>query len=204
MDTMHADPQHTDPQHADPQHTGQTVNGVDTAALAQTAAAVRSDRALGKVTFAVDGRWQGGFRVESRTGSLTQAGRADTSRTGQFTMSSDEPVPLLGTDTAVSPAEYVLQALAGCYTVTLVANAAARGIELESYSLALEADFDLASFLGVAPDEAPGADRIRVTVDVTAPGATRAELEDLVATVEKRSPIRDTLARPVAVETTLA
>lgn len=112
--------------------TKQTVNGVDLEALNQTIDAVRGDRTLGKVSFAVNGEWQGGFRVNSQTGGLTQAGQVDNSRRGKFTMSSDEPASLLGTDTAISPAEYMLQALAGCYTVTLAANAAARGIELES------------------------------------------------------------------------
>ena len=66
------------------------------------------------------------------------------------------------------------------------------------------ADFDLASFLGVAPVEHPGASQIRVTVELDAPTATREELEDLVETVQQRSPIRDTLIRPVDVVTTLA
>lgn len=184
--------------------TTTAINGVDLDALKNTVAAVREDRALGKVSFAVEGAWENGFRLRSTTGGLAQAGKVDVSRRGKFTMASDEPIQLLGTDTAVSPAEYVLQALAGCYTVTLVANAASRGIELESYRLELEADFDLASFLGVAPEEAPGARQIRVTIDVTAPGTSRRDLEDLVETVQARSPIRDTLVRPVDVVTTLA
>lgn len=181
----------------------QAINGVDVKALRETVDAVRADRTLGKVCFAVNGAWQSGFRVNSETGPLRQADQLDTTRAGRFTMSSDEPSSLLGTDTALSPAEYILQALAGCYTVTLAANAAARGIELGSYKLELEADFDLASFLGVAPDEPPGAREIRVTINLRAPGASREELEDLVHTVEQRSPIRDTLVRPVQVQTTL-
>lgn len=184
--------------------TTQAVNGVDLGGLRDTIDAVRANRSLGRVTFAVNGVWEDGFRLQSTTGGLTQAGSVDASRRGKFTMSSDEPSQLLGTDTAVSPAEYLLQALAGCYTVTLVANAASRNIELESYHLELEADFDLASFLGVAPEEAPGASQIRVTIDVKAPGASRQDLEELVEAVQKRSPIRDTLIRPVDVVTTLA
>lgn len=179
------------------------ANGVDLHALKDTIEAVRGNRSLGEVTFAVNGEWTGGFRVNSRTGSLTQAGQPDPNRDGKFTMSSDEPAALLGTDTAVSPAEYVLQALAGCYTVTLTANAASRGIDLKSYALHLEGDFDLASFLGVAPEEPPGASQIRVDVTLEAPEATREELEELVEVVTQRSPIRDTLIRPVDVVTTL-
>ncbi|WP_152345696.1 OsmC family protein [Brevibacterium sp. CFH 10365] len=179
------------------------ANGVDLDALKNTIEAVEEDRSLGEVTFAVNGEWTGGFRVDSKTGALTQAGESDASRDGKYTMSSDEPAALLGTDTAVSPAEYVLQALAGCYTVTLAANAASRGIDLKSYTLHLEGDFDLASFLGIAPEDPPGASQIRVDVTLDAPEATREELEELVDIVTQRSPIRDTLVRPVDVVTTL-
>lgn len=183
--------------------TNTTKNGVDLGALRDTIDAVAGNRSLGEVTFSVDGEWVDGFRVDSQTGALTQAGTPDEARRGRFTMSSDEPTALLGTDTAVSPAEYVLQALAGCYTVTLAANAASRGIELKSYRLHLEGDFDLASFLGVAPEEPPGASQIRVDVTLDAPGSSREELEELVTVVTQRSPIRDTLIRPVEVVTNL-
>lgn len=183
--------------------TTNTKNGLDLDGLKNTIDAVAANRTLGEVTFSVDGEWAGGFRVDSQTGALTQAGTPDMGRSGKFKMSSDEPSALLGTDTAVSPAEYVLQALAGCYTVTLTANAAARGIELKSYSLHLEGDFDLASFLGVAPEEPPGASQIRVDVTIDAPDASREELEELVEVVTQRSPIRDTLIRPVEVVTSL-
>lgn len=180
-----------------------TCNGVDLDALEQTVDAVRQDRALGKVSFAVNGEWQGGFRLNSRTGALTQAGRVDNSRAGKFTMASDEPSSLLGADTAVSPGEYILQSLAACYTVTLAANAAARGIELQSCKLDLEVDFDLAPFLGIAPQEPPGARQIRVRIDLAAPGASREELQELVQSVQDRSPIHDTLTRSVDVVTAL-
>ncbi|MUL85660.1 MULTISPECIES: OsmC family protein [unclassified Mycolicibacterium] len=181
----------------------QTINGVDVGALKDTAEAVKGNRTLGKVSFSLNGQWQDGFRVNSETGPLTQGGQIDSARAGKYALSSDEPSSLLGSDTAVSPAEYVLQALAGCYTVTLAANAAERGIELQSYRLELEADFDLGKFLGVALDEPAGASQVRVNVHLEAPGVDRKALEDLVATVQQRSPIRDTLARAVEVRTTL-
>lgn len=180
-----------------------TINGVDLDALNDTVEAVTNQRDLGRVTFSVDGAWEGGFRLAAATGSLVQAGRADDSRAGRFDMSSDEPVALLGSDTAASPGEYVLQALAGCYTVTLAANAAARGITLDGYRLHLEADFDLAGFLGVDKDQSPGAQQIRVEVELDAPNATREQLDELIKVVESRSPIRDTLMRPIEVTTTL-
>ncbi|WP_353987232.1 OsmC family protein [Ruicaihuangia caeni] len=183
--------------------TATLVNGVDTQALGDTIEAVRQNRALGEVTFSMNGQ-VGGFRLDAETGALTQAGEQDAARAGQFRLSSDEPAALLGSDTAVSPGEYLLQALAGCYTVTLAANAAGMGIELESYRLHLEIDFDLAGFLGIDPDQAPGAVQIRARIDLDAPGASREQLENLVRLVEARSPIRSTLTRGVEVVTELA
>lgn len=181
-----------------------TVNGVDLDALSATTDAVAEQRDLGRFTFEVAGSWDGAVRMKSATGGVTQAGQRDESRVGQFQMRSDEPLALLGADTAVSPSEYVLQALAGCYTATLVIKAAARGIVLKSYGVAVEGDFDLAPFLEIAPEEAAGARQIRIKVDVDAPDASRQEIEDLVKLVEQCSPIRDTLVRPVDVVTTLA
>jgi uncharacterized OsmC-like protein len=181
-----------------------TINGVDLDALDDTIEAVTNQRGLGRVTFSVDGAWEGGFRLRAATGSLVQDGRADGARAGRFAMTSDEPTALLGSDTAASPAEHLLQALAGCYTVTLAANAAARGITLEGYRLSLEADFDLAGFLGIDEDQTPGAQQIRVKIDLDAPNATREQLDELVEVVESRSPIRDTLMRPIDVTTTLS
>ena len=133
-------------------------------ALRNTIAAVTDDRTLGKVEFTVRGQWDGGLRLESTTGPLRQAGSEQGQRSGRFTMTSDEPTELLGSDTAASPAEYVLKALAGCYTVTLAANAAARGIALNSVQLALQADIDLAGFLGIDDAVRPGIQAIRVDV----------------------------------------
>src|SRR5690242_18510743 len=110
-------------------------NEIDVEALHDTIDAVRATPSLAQVTSAIDGSWQGGCRLDAQTGAVTQGGERDEKRVAKYTMSSDEPIALLGTDTAVSPGEYVLHALAGCYTVTLAAHAAAQGIELKSVRL---------------------------------------------------------------------
>lgn len=89
------------------------VNEIDAEALKDTIDAVRTTPRLGRVTFAVDGSWQGGCRLDAQTAALTQGGERDEKRVAKYEMSSDEPIALLGTDTAVSPGEYVLQALEG-------------------------------------------------------------------------------------------
>ncbi|QOV35007.1 OsmC family protein [Streptomyces ferrugineus] len=180
------------------------INDIDVQALKDTTAAVEADPRLGRATFSVDGTWQGGCRLTARTGALAQGGEQDETRIAKYTMSSDEPTVLLGTDTAVSPAEYVLHALAGCYTVTLSALAAAQGIALKGFRLELEADIDLRGFLDIDATVRPGLQQIRVRLHVDAPDTPREQIEELVALVENRSPIRDTLVSPVDVVTTLA
>lgn len=177
---------------------------LDPQALSGTIAAVKENPALGRVVFTLESSSAGGLRMSSRTGALQQAGAVDDGRRGKFSLQSDEPVSLLGTDTAVSPAEYVLQGLAGCYGVTLAACAARRGLQLRKVELELAFDVDLNGFLGIDKSVRPGAREIRVQVRLDCPGASTEELQDLIAALEQASPIRDTLANPVQVSTHLA
>ncbi|TDD48129.1 OsmC family protein [Saccharopolyspora elongata] len=184
--------------------TANVINGVDRDALNATLDAVRDQPELAQVTFTLGTSWAGGCRQTATTGEVRQAGHRVEDRTARYTLESDEPAALLGTDTAASPGEYVLQALAGCYAVTYAANAAARGIELSSLRLDMEVDFDLQGFLGLDKSVRPGAQEIRVTVHAESPNTSREGLQELTEAVQQRSPIRDTLANAVCVSTVLA
>lgn len=179
------------------------INGVDKPALDATIEAVRNAPELAQVSFALNSQWLTGCHQRSTTGDLRQNGQVVDSRTTTYTLESDEPAALLGTDTAASPAEYVLQALAGCYAVTFATNATVRGIELTELKLEMETDFDLQGFLNLDDAVRPGAQEIRVKVHAKSPNASREQLEELTAAVQQRSPIRDTLANPVVVSTVL-
>ncbi|MCF1595198.1 OsmC family protein [Streptomyces muensis] len=180
------------------------INEIDVQALQDITTAVQAEPELGQATLSVNGSWQGGLRLAAQTGAMTQGGERDETRAAKFTMRSDEPAGLLGTDTAVSPGEYILQALAGCYTATLAILASAQDIELKGVQVELEGDVDYRGFLGLDPSVRPGLQQVRVRLHVDAPGTPRERLEELVALVESRSPIRDTLVNPVDVVTTLA
>lgn len=184
--------------------TGNIVNGVDRDALHATLDAVGHEPQLAHVTFTLGTNWHGGCRQSATTGPVRQAGAPVGARTARYTLESDEPAALLGSDTAASPGEYVLQALAGCYAVTFATHAAARDIELSSLRLDLEVDFDLHGFLGLEPAARPGAQGIRVTVHAESPNTSRAGLQDLTDLVQRLSPVRDTLAHEVRVSTVLA
>lgn len=180
-----------------------TINGVDKQALDATIDAIRETPALAQVTFSLGSEWLDGCHQRSNTGELHQNGELVSSREASYVLESDEPAALLGTDKAASPAEYVLQALAGCYAVTYATNAAVRGIELSSLRLEMQTDFDLQGFLNLDDSVRPGAQEIRINVHAESPNASTEQLQELTDAVQKRSPIRDTLANPVQVVTTL-
>ncbi|WP_223190550.1 OsmC family protein [Nonomuraea terrae] len=132
-----------------------------------------------------------------------QNGKVIASRTATYVFESEEPTPLLGTDKAANPGEYILQALAGCYAVTYALLATSRGIELSSLTLDMQVDFDLQGLLGIDESIRPGGKEIRVDVRAQSPNATTEQLQELTDLVQQRSPVRDTLANPVKVTTTL-
>ncbi|MGP2522389.1 OsmC family protein [Pantoea ananatis] len=165
--------------------------------------AVRAEPGLGNMSFQVKARSHGGLAVRVETGSSFQDGKEDRSRVGKFSNIGDEPPGLLGSDTGMSPTEYILQALAGCYTATLTLMAAEKGVELESIELDLYFDIDMKGFLGLDKNVRKGAKSIRVDVRLNSQTASREQLEELVSLLPEASPIHDTLANPVPIATRL-
>jgi uncharacterized OsmC-like protein len=83
-----------------------------------------------------------------------------------------------------------------------VANAAAKGYEIEQLSFEIEGDIDLHAFLGLGKGR-PGFTEIRVKSRVRAHNASHDDLESLCQYVQDTSPVRDILANPVPVKTAI-
>ena len=66
----------------------------------------------------------------------------------------------------------------------------------------VEGDVDVRTFLGLAGPRA-GFTAIRVTGRVASPNATEQQLQELCTYVQDTSPVRDSLANPIPVTTTL-
>src|SRR3546814_19934617 len=151
----------------------------DSEAIKAPVEAWREQPSLGKVTFNMKSRATGGVALENKTGPILQNGNPDASRNAKFPLTSDEPVALLGTDTGVSPAEYALKALAGCYAVTLTSLSASRGIQLDKIAMALNFDIDLNGFLGIDRSVRIGALAIPVTIQLERDGTRREQMKHL-------------------------
>lgn len=167
-----------------------------------TIQAIQSDPVQGSFTFGATSTWRGGTLNAGQIRGFTHAGEADTSRSQGFALEGDEPPVLLGNNAGPNAVELLLQALGFCYAVGYAANAAARGIEISSMEIEVEGDVDVRSFLGLDGPR-PGFTAIRAKVRVSSPNAAPEQLQELCRYVQDTSPVRDSLANPVPVKTTL-
>jgi uncharacterized OsmC-like protein len=174
------------------------INGVDVQRMAETLKAIQDNPALATFRFQAANRWITGGYNRSTIQSFHGAGQEDSARTRLFLVEADEPPVLLGQDYAPHPAEYVLHALAGCLTTSLVYHAAARGIRIQTVESHLEGSLDLRGFLGLSDTVRRGYQEVRAHFAVQA-DASAAELQALT----KFSPVYDIVSNPVPVEITL-
>jgi uncharacterized OsmC-like protein len=137
------------------------LNGVDVEAVENTVKAIQEKPDLAKFKFRATNRWINGGHNRSTINPYYGAFE-EHSRSTPFVLDADEPPILAGEDHGANPVEYLLHALAGCLTTTLVYHAALRGIHLEEVESELEGDIDLRGFLGLSNEVRRGFEKIRV------------------------------------------
>ena len=171
-------------------------NGVDVGALFATIAAVKDDPSIAEFRFRASNRWLGGDRNLTTVAGFYGA-KQEQPHARPFEMECGEPPVLLGQDRGANPVEFLLNALIGCLTTTMVFHAAARGIEIGSVESTLEGDIDLRGFLGISPEVRKGYREIRVKMRVQSKGSPA-----LLRELAQYSPVFDVCSRalPVRVE----
>jgi uncharacterized OsmC-like protein len=92
--------------------------------------------------------------------------------------------------------EFVLHALAGCLTTTLVYQAAAGGIEIQEIESQLEGDLDIRGFMGLSEDVKKGFEKIRVTFWVKTDEENIEKLKELT----KFSAVFDTISNATPID----
>lgn len=177
----------------------EVVNGVNVYQLANTVDAIRRHPELARFQFRLRNEWQEGAYNVSRIKEFHGGCQEDATRTSAFYYSNDAPEALMGEDHGANPLEFLLHALAGCLTTSLVYHAAARGVEIDEVETRFEGDLDLQGFLGLRPDVRNGYERIRVTFRVKA-DADPQTIEDLVQLAQQRSPVFDIVTNGVPVD----
>lgn len=174
------------------------MNGLDTQQMFETVGAIKEQPALARFEFRASNRWIGGGENRSTIQGFYGAGREDDSRAEPFVFTNGEPPVLLGNNEGANPVEFLLHALAGCVTTTIVLHAAARGIRIERLATELDGEIDLQGLLGLDDSVSAGYKSIRMKIDIEA-DCTDKEIEDLIGFAHGHSPVCTTVCRPVPV-----
>lgn len=174
------------------------VNGLDMDAATRTITAIQNNPSLAQFEFRASNNWIQGGENRSTIRDFHGAGQEDESRLSAFEFTNGEPPVLLGNNEGANPVEFLLHALAGCVTTTLVLHAAARGISIRSLSTKLSGKIDVQGLLALDQTVPPGYESIRIEMAVEA-DCTDQELDDLLAFAQQHSPVCNTVCRPVPV-----
>jgi uncharacterized OsmC-like protein len=173
--------------------TRNVVNGLDLNALNEVVGAVQADPSAALVRFAVSTRWTG-QTTSTTTVKGYELGGEHIARS--FEIAADEPLELLGTNTAPNPQELLMAAVNACMTVGYVAGASLHGITLDRLEIETTGQLDLRGFLGLDDAVPPGYEEIDYTVTIAGNG-TPEQFEEIHRTVMQTSPNYFNLARPV-------
>lgn len=137
-------------------------------------------------------RWQGGAKFTVRPPK------------GDLAIRTDLPAEVGGDGEGITPGWLMRAGLAACAASSILLNAAAEGIELESLELTAGARSDVRGLLGMADENgAPvsaGFREVRLRVRISAPGVPRERLQALVERANHRSPVSSALREAVPIE----
>lgn len=175
------------------------LNGIDTVAFLAAGETLAANPALCAIGFRVATTWRGGCASSAEVREYRLGGASIPHR---HRIEADEPVEMLGADTAPNPQDLLLAALNACMTVGFVAGATKRGIRLDALVIESGLDFDLRGAFGLDPQIPGGAGSIRYTVRVRSNG-TRATMEEILRDVMATSPNVHHLSKPIAIEAAL-
>lgn len=172
------------------------VNGVNVTKLVDTVGVIKENAEVADFKFRVCNKWINGGLNRSTIDGFYGA-MQEHNRPAPFTYDNDEPPVLLGEDNGANPVEYVLHALAGCMTTTMVYKAAVNGIKIEEIESELEGDIDLRGLLEISDEVRNGFENIRVNFKVKAEGGS--ETLELLEKLCKGSPVYDIVTNQVPV-----
>lgn len=183
------------------QKEGKIVNGINVDQLFSTIDMVKKNPEIARFNFRATNQWIAGTHNQATVKDFYGALKEDSSRE-PMVFEIDEPPVICGTNLGANPVEYLLVALSGCLTTSLVAHAAARGIEIRKVVSRYEGDLDVRGFLGLSDTVPVGYQRIGVYFKIDA-DISEDQKEELVEIAQKYSPVYNSIEKPVPVSVQL-
>lgn len=179
----------------------QKVNGVNVDQLFSTIDQIRDNSEIAQFKFRVNNTWIDGTHNCATVKSFYGALKEDDSRE-PLAFDIDESPVLCGWNLGANPVEYLLVALSGCLTTSLVAHAATQGIEIRKVESRYEGDLDLRGFLGVSEEVPVGYKNIRAYFKIEA-DISEDQKQELIKMAQKYSPVFNSIAKPIPVSVQL-
>ncbi len=180
-----------------------TLNDVKIDNVKQVDQLVRQNPAMGKCQFKAKSEWMRGTHTHVTVGEWSAGGQPMAARTRRFVVAVDEPEILGGGDNAPNPVEMLMSALCGCVTLGIATNAELFSVPIDAIGIEMEADIDVRGFLGHDKSVRNGVTDIRYTVTIKSPAPEEA-VRKCKETIDRKSPVRDTLANPVKITSSFA
>lgn len=134
--------------------------------------------------------------------AILEAGlRCRANAPGGAALVSDMPAAVGGEGSAPTPGWLLRAALATCDATVIAMRAAQVGIVLDRLEVTVGSESDNRGLLGLAEAAPAGPLSVRVTVRLSASGASDDQVRELVHWAEKHSPVSDAVRRAVPVVT---
>lgn len=134
--------------------------------------------------------------------ATSETGTKTSVEARQFEFVVDEPPALGGTNDGPNPVEYLIGSWAGCLNVVVHTVSEERGIDIDGVDIEIGGELDPRKFLGAADDVRAGYQEIHARIDVDS-DADQEALDELVAEVEERCPVGDTIGNPTPAAVTV-
>lgn len=175
-------------------------NGVNLDNIQQLIGAIEENPDLAKVKFMASSTWKNGTKTEVKVSELQAGGQNIAGEGREFTVMVDEPPQLGGTDEAPNPVELIAAGLCGCITAGIATNSALFETDLSQIDVQVEVNFDIRGVLGLDSAVPDGALDIHYSVNLKGDGTEEALMKSK-ETIDKKSPIRNTLEKPLSITT---
>jgi len=174
------------------------TNGVDVDGLRAAMDTIQDQPEMASMQFRCKHRWGDNTHTYTTIQDFTAGGMEQTNRPAPFVMEADEPLILLGDDTAPNATEALLHALSSCLSTTFIYHASARGVEIDELELEMEGTLDVRGVLGLSDEVRNGFEQINVVFHVKS-DAPEEQISELVELAQARSPVFDMVTHPTPV-----